>query len=149
MEKKLIRQTERRLRMYQLIQINIRNLEDDIEKLRSQKESIGGGLIQIQTTNYNNHSDNFRLAAIESAIEKKQDLRERLRTEFEEIERAIDQIRHDEYFFVIDCYYLKCQTIQNILDNSFISRSTFFSVRNRLLKRLGLFLYPELVLDYC
>ena len=148
MEKKLIRQTERRLRMYQLIQINIRNLEDDIEKLRSQKESVSGGLIQIKTT-APDHSDNFRLAAIESAIEKKQDLRERLRTEFEEIERAIDQIRHDEYFFVIDCYYLKCQTIQNILDNSFISRSTFFSVRNRLLKRLGLFLYPELVLDFC
>ena len=149
MEKELIQKTERRLRMYMLLQINIRNIEDDIEKLRSQKESIAGGLIKIQSKNYNNDNDNFRLAAIEEKIEKKQDLRERLRVEFEEIERAIEQVRYDEYFFVIEEYYLKCQTIQNILDKEFISRSTFFSVRNRLLKRIGLFLYPELVLDFC
>lgn len=142
-EKELIRKTEQKLRLYNLMRLNIENLKDDIQKLEDEKERTSGGIVY---THFGGgyHGDNFNLCRIEEKIEQKRILKRQIKREADAIDRALESIKGSEYFFLIESYYLKCETIQAIIDRTYISRATFFNQRNRLLKKIGYILYPEI-----
>lgn len=142
-EKELIRRTENKLKLYDLMKINYNNLTDDIKKLESKKERPSASIISVVPGGRSLNTDNFNLIKITETIEKKRLLQDKLGAEMAEVERAINEIRKENYFYIIDEYYFEDKTIQEIIDNHYISRVTFFNNRNRLLKKLSQILYPE------
>lgn len=141
-EKELIKRTESKIKLYQLMKINYNNLEDDIKKLETKKEGGSTSIISISGQRSLN-TDNFNIIKITDTINRKRGLQDRLADEMRAIERALDQIKTEQYFFIIEDYYLKDITIQEIVENNYISNTTFFNNRNRLLKKIGLILFPE------
>ena len=141
-EKELIRRTEQKLRLYQIMKINYNNLEDDIKKLETKKE--GGSVSFITVTGARSlNTDNFNLIKINDTINKKRGLQDRLGDEMRTIERALKQIKGEQYFYIIDEYYLKDKSIQEIIEKNYISNTTFFNNRNRMLKKIGMLLFPD------
>lgn len=147
-EKELIRKTENKLKMYELMKINYNNITDDILKLETKKDSPSSAILSDMPRARRGDTGDFRLLKVIELINKKKSLQSRLEAEIMEIERSIKSIKDDRYFFIIEEYYIKNNTIQSIISNHFISRVTFFNHRNRLLKKLGFVLYPEVFVEF-
>ncbi len=142
-EKELIQKTDKKLRLYELMKINFNNINDDILKLESKKVSPASSMIKISSSKTNAYIDDFNIPMIEEKIQIKRRLLEQLEEQMEQIERAIQAVRNDRYSFIIDEHYTGNKTMQEIADSHFMSKTTIFLNRNKLLIRIGKILFVD------
>lgn len=137
--KEKYKQTERRLRAYPLLKKNIERYEMDIEDIKHEDLRRSTDIVLYRTAGGGMKADIEEIREIKILNLKQKIIRDE--TEIKEVDAALETVKNDEYFSIIDLKYFQNLKHEEIAEMLECDTSTIGRNKGRMVNHMALVLY--------